>query len=114
MTIKCLKNIFANGMVDYSIREGNEYLVISMYINLHTNELEYQIINESKILGIYNNSNFVVINNNVESDWVFIKRNESYFEFTPKVISYDSFLEDFHNDEKFAIDTFCERFPKMI
>jgi len=113
MTIKVTDIYKENNIRALGLTEDKTYLIVAVFIDFYHQKLEFNIIDDDGILAIYNQHHFEIVNNKVEEDWILVKGNNNYFKILPQVIAYESFYEDFHNDEPSALEAFDKRFPDL-
>lgn len=73
--------------------------------------LSYRIIDEQGTPGIFDGKFFEVTDNTIPKDFIYKLNDKGLINLMPESISYDSFWEDFFNDDINAIELFKERFP---
>jgi hypothetical protein len=88
-----------------------QYRVVAISFNLHNKTLRYNILDDFTRLAFYEEDYFEVVDNGVDQDWVLKKKSKDFYILLPQLLAYDTFYEDYHNDDEEAIKKFKTRYP---
>lgn len=95
-----------------SITLNKEYEVVAVTINIEKNLMMYNLIDDLDRLAFYETTLFKISDGKIDDDWIFKQMNTNHFQMLPQVLSYESFYEDFHNDDDTAMQKFMKRYSK--
>jgi hypothetical protein len=105
-----------NDTKDLSIGKIYEVISISIIPDSEDSELsfvKYRVLGEDGLIGLYSKKYFKILDFEPEPDWVFKINKNGLIEILPELISYQSFWNDFFDDEPNAIMIFKKRFSHL-
>ncbi|OQP44841.1 hypothetical protein A4H97_10805 [Niastella yeongjuensis] len=96
-----------------NITPNQLYQVVAVVFNLHSQKVDYNIVNDSDTLAFHDANLFEIEDNKSDADWVLKKVSEEFYTLLPEMLAYDGFYEAFHNDDRIAREKFKIRFPDL-
>lgn len=113
MIVNCITDIRDGANHIQGLTIGKAYQVIAMMVNLLGKDILFNIQNDFGGLSFYSHNHFEIIDSKIDLDWVIRKVTTDEYILLPDVISYKTFYEDYHDDDKNAKEIFNKRYPSI-
>lgn len=101
-----------------SLTFNNTYFIVGVEFSSKSQEpskyIQFRVLDDELQVTLCEAKDFEIIKGEIDSNWEFVNRKENDYTIIPKLISYNSFWENYYDDDKLAVKALNDVYIELI